>query len=253
MSALASPPTRPTLAPPAAHSGLVDGRVWVIAGFQLALLLARWRRDRSWCCERHRRYRSTRRSSLPLGGRPTRAVSPSVLRGRAGFVPFRLVMVSPLLVPVWVAGLLAPFRRASWRPLRFVPITYMAMALLYLAGRRSCLLPGESLPAAPRPRRGSHGEAGAIDLLGPKLGLPPAYSAHNGFSEWATPAPQETHVLMAGFDNAPDAAPQFTRCRTLARVDNGVGLDNQEQGLPLMLCQISRPWRTLWPGLIHYD
>ena len=54
--------------------------------------------------------------------------------GRAGFFPFQLVMVSPLLVPVWVAGLLAPFRRAGWRQLRFVPITYAVMAGLYFVG-----------------------------------------------------------------------------------------------------------------------
>ena len=54
--------------------------------------------------------------------------------GRAGFFPFQLVMVSLFLVPVWVAGLLAPFRRAGWRQLRFVPITYAVTAVLYFAG-----------------------------------------------------------------------------------------------------------------------
>ena len=54
--------------------------------------------------------------------------------GRAGFFPFQLVMVSPFLVPVWVAGLLAPFRRPGWRRLRFLPITYGVMAVLYFAG-----------------------------------------------------------------------------------------------------------------------
>ena len=54
--------------------------------------------------------------------------------GRAGFIPFQLVMVSPLLVPVWVAGLLAPFRRAALRSLRFVPIAYGALAVLYIVG-----------------------------------------------------------------------------------------------------------------------
>ena len=54
--------------------------------------------------------------------------------GRAGFFPFQLVMVSPFLVPVWLAGLLAPFRRAGWRQLRFLPITYAVMAVLYFVG-----------------------------------------------------------------------------------------------------------------------
>jgi 4-amino-4-deoxy-L-arabinose transferase-like glycosyltransferase len=54
--------------------------------------------------------------------------------GRAGFLPFQLVMVSPLLVPVWLAGLVAPFRRSEWRPLRFLPWTYALAGLLYLAG-----------------------------------------------------------------------------------------------------------------------
>jgi 4-amino-4-deoxy-L-arabinose transferase-like glycosyltransferase len=54
--------------------------------------------------------------------------------GRAGFFPFQLVMVSVFLVPVWVAGLLAPFQRAGWHWLRFVPITYAVMAGLYFAG-----------------------------------------------------------------------------------------------------------------------
>jgi hypothetical protein len=57
--------------------------------------------------------------------------------GRAGFFPFQLVMVSPFLVPVWLAGLLAPFRRASWRQLRFVPITYAVMADRRVDTRRS--------------------------------------------------------------------------------------------------------------------
>ena len=54
--------------------------------------------------------------------------------GRAGFVPFQLVMVSPLLVPVWIAGLLAPFRRPALRALRFVPLTYAVLAVAYLVG-----------------------------------------------------------------------------------------------------------------------
>ncbi len=58
---------------------------------------------------------------------------------------------------------------------------------------------------------------------------------------------------MIGFDGATDAAPYFDHCRTLAVVDNGVGLDNQEQGLPLLLCRTTSSWSTLWPRLTHFD
>ncbi|HZP72776.1 MAG TPA: hypothetical protein VFA97_05280 [Gaiellaceae bacterium] len=49
------------------------------------------------------------------------------------------------------------------------------------------------------------------------------------------------------------AAPQFAECRRLARIDDRVGLSNQEQGLPLLLCRPIASWRALWPGLRHYD
>ena len=258
--------------------------------------------------------------------------------GRAGFFPFQLVMVSPFLVPVWVAGLFAPFRRVGWRQLRFLPITYAVMAVLYFVGNGHAyylaslyplllglgalptaewtlgarhrtpllaaaiaisgavsglialpLLPERNLqgsivialnsaqgdtvgwpslvhtvssawqkiPASERRHTAifthNYGEAGAIDLLGPKLKLPQAYSGHDGFSEWRIPPVTDTRALLAGFNSAADAAPYFDRCRTLATVDNGVGLNNQEQGLPVMLCHITSPWTTLWPRLTHYD
>ena len=99
----------------------------------------------------------------------------------------------------------------------------------------------------------NYGEAGAIDLLPTHPSLPRAYSGHNGFSEWGMPPPADTHALLVGFDDPADAAPQFDRCRTLSVVDNGFGLNNQEQGLPVMLCRPTAAWSALWPQLRHYD
>lgn len=258
--------------------------------------------------------------------------------GRAGFFPFQLVMVSPVLVPVWVAGLRAPFRRPGWRELRFVPIAYAVMAVLYFVGnghayylasfypvllglgalpteewmmrvpRRRWLLGAAivlsvaisgliALPLLPErdlqgsivmainpaqgetvgwPRfvqtvsdawrqipaderrhtaifTGNYGEAGAIDRFGAARRLPRAYSGHNGFSEWGIPPATDRNVLLVGFENATEAAPYFEHCRTLATVNDGVGLDNEEQGLPVMLCRTAGRWSTLWPHLRHYD
>jgi 4-amino-4-deoxy-L-arabinose transferase-like glycosyltransferase len=94
---------------------------WAAGGAAAALLLAAlyliWQQQHGW-------------PQLTVA----RNIAGSAEGGRAGFLPFQLVMVSPVLVPVWAAGLLAPFRRAGWRQLRFVPITYAALAVVYLVG-----------------------------------------------------------------------------------------------------------------------
>ncbi|HWE80082.1 MAG TPA: glycosyltransferase family 39 protein [Gaiellaceae bacterium] len=258
--------------------------------------------------------------------------------GRIGFIPFQLLMVSPVLVPVWIAGLLVPFRRPAFRDLRCIPIAYIVLGVLYLAGNGKAyylaslypallgigalpaaewtlrkrgrtgaiaaatvvsaliaglialpLLPerqlqgsfpmavnpdlGEtvgwprfvdtvtrawrSIPPGERARTAiftsNYGEAGAVDVLGRSRGLPRAYSGHNGFSEWGEPRASDTSALLIGFDDATDAAPEFSRCRRLARIDDGVGLDNQEQALPVLLCRPTASWASLWPKLRHYD
>ncbi len=261
--------------------------------------------------------------------------------GRAGFFPFQFLLVSPVLAPVWIAGLIVPFRRASLRSLRFLPLTYAVLAVVYLVGNGKAyylaslypallglgslpvadwtmrsrrarlrtavlgtaivvsaaigalialpLLPTTALPGsvimAINPDQGetvgwprfigtvstawhaipdaartstviftnNYGEAGAIDVLGRSHGLPDAYSGHNGFSEWGQPDRAATQVLLVGYDGPADARPYFGGCVTLATVDNGVGLDNQEQGLPIQFCQITASWAALWPRLTHYD
>jgi 4-amino-4-deoxy-L-arabinose transferase-like glycosyltransferase len=267
-----------------------------------------------------------------------RHIAGSAEGGRTGFLPFQLVLVSPLLVPVWAAGLAAPFRRARLRPLRFLPVAYLALAAIYLAGDGKAyylaslypaLLGLGALPAAdwigerrrrgrllaaavalsaaiggvialpllpardlqgsvvmalnpdqgetvgwpryvaavsrawrsipPRERRRTvifarnYGEAGAVDVLGRAVRLPRAYSGHNGFAEWGVPPATSTRVLLTGYRDGRDAAPAFFGCRRVGEIDNGVGLENQEQGLALLLCRPAAPWPALWPRLAHLD
>jgi hypothetical protein len=298
---------------------------WTAAGLLAAVLLVApylvWQQQHGW-------------PQVTLAGN----IGGSAEGGRAGFIPFQLVMVSPLLVPVWLAGLFAPFRRTAMRPMRFLPLTYLALAIVYLVGdgkayylaslypallglgaiptaawtlRRRLnlrvlaaaiavsaainafialpLLPEKSLqgsavmalnpdqgetvgwprfvdtiatawhviPAAERANAAiftySYQEAGAVDVLGHAKGLPDAFSGHNGFSEWGQPAAHDTYALVLGYDGPADAAPYFHRCHTLATINNGVGLKNHQQGLPVQLCQPAAPWTTLWPHLIHFN
>jgi hypothetical protein len=298
---------------------------WTVAGAAAAVALAApylvWQQQHGW-------------PQVTVAGN----IGGSAEGGRIGFVPFQLLLVSPVLVPVWVAGLLAPFRREALRALRFLPMTYLALLLIYVVGNGKAyylgslypvllglgaapvadwtlrsrrhvsllwaaigfsavvsafialpLLPERSLqgsvvmainpdqgetvgwprfvdavaaawrrlPPAERARTAiftaNYGEAGAIDLLGRRRSLPRAYSGHNGFSEWGRPGHADARALLVGFDGPNDAAPFFTSCRRLGRVDDGVGLENDEQGLPLMVCRPTGSWRALWPRLTHFN
>ena len=54
--------------------------------------------------------------------------------GRVGFIPFQLVIVSPVLVPIWIAGLVTSWRNPTLRALRFVPVLFGLLAAAYLIG-----------------------------------------------------------------------------------------------------------------------
>ena len=83
--------------------------------------------------------------------------------------------------------------------------------------------------------------------------LPRPYSGHNGFSEWGMPPAGDASVLLIGYEDARAAAPDFVACRALTVVDNGVGVKNQEQGEPVMLCTTANRWSAMWPALTHYN
>lgn len=300
---------------------------WLAAGIGAAVVLAApyviWQATHGW-------------PQLTVAGN----VAGSAEGGRVGFVPFQVIMVSPVLVPVWVAGLVAPWRRAALRAVRFLPLTYGILAVAYLVGNGKAyylasfypallglgsvpvadwtrrhrarvrvallgtgvavsiavsavialpLLPTRSLQGSvvmalnpdqgetvgwprfvstvadawysiPETERahtviftGNYGEAAAVDLLGRAHGLPRAYSGHNAFSEWGQPAATATAALILGYDNPGELAPDFTGCTHRATIDDGVGLDNGEQGLPVLLCRPTMSWSGLWPRLRHYE
>ena len=53
--------------------------------------------------------------------------------GRAGFIPFQIVLVGPLLVPVWLAGLVGLLRAEGWRRYRCFGVAYLALVVIMLA------------------------------------------------------------------------------------------------------------------------
>src|SRR5262249_48129848 len=63
--------------------------------------------------------------------------------GRLGVVPFQLLLVNPVLVPVWVAGLVRLSRAPDARPFRAFGVAYLLLAACYLlAGGKAYYLAG---------------------------------------------------------------------------------------------------------------
>jgi hypothetical protein len=110
----------------------------------------------------------------------------------------------------------------------------------------------ERLPEHPRAvlLTRNYGQAGALDRYGPALGLPRAYSGHNAYADWGPPPDRVAPVIAVGLRPAELAA--LRGCRVAARIDNGDGIDNEEQGTVVMVCDgPRRSWSQEWPALRH--
>ena len=98
----------------------------------------------------------------------------------------------------------------------------------------------------------NYGEAGALDRARRQRAvLPPVYSGHNAYGLWGPP-PGSGPLLLVGYGAGERGAKLFTGCRLLATVDNGLGLDNDEQGATVRLCDGPLgSWAAVWPGVRH--
>jgi 4-amino-4-deoxy-L-arabinose transferase-like glycosyltransferase len=101
---------------------------------------------------------------------------------------------------------------------------------------------------------GNYGEAGAITEYGPSHGLPAPYSGHMSFADWGPPADtQNGPVLLVTQERNARYESHFTDCRQVGQVDNGQGVDNEEQGAVIVLCSgTTKPWSSLWPDLRRF-
>lgn len=96
----------------------------------------------------------------------------------------------------------------------------------------------------------NYGEAGALELLG--RGLPPVYSGHNSFWYWGPPPAARTVVVHVGYWTPADWSPYFLGCHTVAQIDNGLGIPNQEQGQAVSVCTgLRTSWPSIWPAMRH--
>jgi hypothetical protein len=95
----------------------------------------------------------------------------------------------------------------------------------------------------------NYGEAGAIARYRPDV---PVFSAQNALFDQARPPDGTTTVVFVGGEL--DYGRRFFTCHVVGRLDDGVGVDNEEQGEPVAVCTSPRaPWPVLWDRLHHLD
>ena len=115
----------------------------------------------------------------------------------------------------------------------------------------------DRLPAADRARAvifgRSYSDAGAVDLFGPRYGLPRAYSGHNTYWWWGPPPDGAGPVIAVGFAGRRLLDRYLVGCARAATLDNRHHVDNMERGWGVWVCDGPRAsWSATWPRLRAY-
>jgi 4-amino-4-deoxy-L-arabinose transferase-like glycosyltransferase len=98
----------------------------------------------------------------------------------------------------------------------------------------------------------NYGQAGALDWLGRRYGLPPARSGHNHYWLWG-PGEEPAHLLVVGGDRE-DLERLCERVEEAARVPPNPYVMPYEDNLPVYRCMgMKVPLATLWPQVKHYE
>jgi Dolichyl-phosphate-mannose-protein mannosyltransferase len=188
------------------------------------------------------------RRPLIRTGALTRTVTPAALAGAA--------MLASAAVAAPVALSVLPARTLHTVPLQKLNYdlaeTIAWPDLAALVAREY-----ESLPGPQRAQTailtGNYGEAGAIARYGPGLALPPAYSGANNFWLWGPPPAGDRSVIAVNVDPAL-LRREFAHVRSVATFWNGLGVADDEQGVPVYLATgLRTSWAQAWPAFRDYS
>jgi hypothetical protein len=138
----------------------------------------------------------------------------------------------PSPLPLWLAG------RLDWRePAREVDRVLRS---------RTDLPPSGVAILAP-----SYGFAGALELYGRELDLPPVYSPHNSFHMWGPPDEDDRYWIAVGFERESLLA-WFEQVERTGTIDCGY-CNGWRDDMPVWVAEGPRiPWKERWPQLRWY-
>jgi hypothetical protein len=112
-----------------------------------------------------------------------------------------------------------------------------------------------SLPADVRARTAifgqNYGQAGAIDLFGPRYGLPPAISGHQSYFLWGPRGYTGESIIVMG-DNQKTLEREFTSVRKLAHASHPYSMPYEH--FDVYYCQgLKQPLTQFWPRMKRWD
>jgi hypothetical protein len=91
-------------------------------------------------------------------------------------------------------------------------------------------------PARPAIVTGNYGEVGSVDRYAGQHGLSPVYSGQNELrSIGRAPADRSVVIVWSEGGGLPG---HFAGCTVTATMDNGYGIDNEEQGSKVSVCTL---------------
>ena len=99
----------------------------------------------------------------------------------------------------------------------------------------------------------NYGEAGAIDLIGEKRGLPKAISGHNNYFLWGPKNATGEICITLGYSRE-KLEKYFSEVEEAGIITNRLGRKNIEFEKPIFICRRSKkPFNQFWNDFKHYD
>ena len=97
----------------------------------------------------------------------------------------------------------------------------------------------------------NYGQAGAIDLFGPRYGLPPALSGHQNYFLWGWDGYTGQSMIVMG-DRQERLEELFVSVRKMAHIDNPYTMPYEQ--IDIFYCQgLNEPLGKLWPQVKNWD
>jgi hypothetical protein len=97
----------------------------------------------------------------------------------------------------------------------------------------------------------NYGEAGAIDLFGPRYGLPPAISPHQTYFLWG-PRDYTGEVMIVLQSSRERLEKRFASVEAVGEVGHPYAMG--EEHYTIFLCRgLNTPLAELWPKLKHWN